>query len=171
MAATPNNDSAKPATEPKPRFGKDQPKHYCGKKGRSGPKAGNTNAIRHGLKAGKLPKNAQYIEHQVNRLRRELEAAVFNVKGEVSLLDAATIQTALKWERHGALALRWLRVQSEKLKPTEALQFSREIARASTERDRALRALGLDAPPKPVTLGEYIAGKHNGDDEGGQDEA
>ncbi len=161
-AISPNNApgraAASPDEAPKPRFGKGQPAHYCGKKGRSGAPKGSANAMRHGLRAGKLPKDAKYIEWQMNSLRRELEAAVIAVKGEVNLLDAATIQTAVKWERHGALALRWLRVEGDKLKPTERLHFSREIARASTERDKALAALGLDVKPEPIDLTTYLQG-------------
>jgi len=141
MPETRKDDPAKPAANPV--FGKGQPKHFCGKKGRSGPPRNNHNGMRHGLRAGKLPRDAKHIEWQINRLRRELEAAVMEVKGEVTLLDAASIQTAIKWERHGALALRWLRIEGDKLKPVERLQFSREIARASTERDKALAALKL----------------------------
>jgi hypothetical protein len=100
--------------------------------------------MRHGLKAGKLPADCQYVEHQMNALRRQLEDAVLAVKGEINLVDAATIQTAMKWERHGALALRWLRVAGAELKLVERLQFSREIARASAERDKAIAALELE---------------------------
>ena len=129
MVTTPNRAIEKPARQP------------------HGAPKGNSNGrgnCRHGLKAGKLPKDARYIEHQMNNLRRQLEDAVMQAKGEVGLLDAASIQTAVKWERHGALALRWLRLEGDKLRLTERLTFSREIARASTERDRALALLGLD---------------------------
>lgn len=114
---------------------------------RGGAPKGNSNGsgnVRHGLKAGKLPKDAKYIETQCNILRRQLEGAVLEARGEVSLVDAASVQTALKWERHGALCLRWLRLEGDKLKPLERMQFSREIARASTERDKSIAALGLD---------------------------
>ena len=77
-------------------------------------------------------------------LECELEDTVIAARGEVTLVDAANIQTAIRWERHGALALRWLRTQGDQLKPTDQLAFSREIARASTERDKALAALKLD---------------------------
>ena len=80
----------------------------------------------------------------MNLFRRELESAVIAVKGEINLVDAANIQTAMKWERHGALALRWLTKEADKLKPVERLTFSREVARASTERDKALSALALN---------------------------
>ena len=135
MTELPKNDTAKPEPEPK---------RFCGKPGRSGPPLGNANNLRHGLKAGKLPPGCQYIEIRMNLFRRELESAVIAVKGEISLVDAANIQTAMKWERHGALALRWLTKEADKLKPVERLTFSREVARASTERDKALSALALN---------------------------
>jgi hypothetical protein len=107
--------------------------------------AGNSNAVRHGLKAAKLPKDAKYVEHQLNRLRRELEAAVVDAKGEVSLTDASIILTAVAWQRHGALSQRWLRIKGDDLKPEQLIAFSREIAKASSERDRAIAALELNA--------------------------
>lgn len=109
-----------------------------------GGQKGNRNHMRHGLTAGKLPKGCQYLENQLNGFRRTLEDIVIGVKGQISLPDAASIQTALKWERHGALALRWLTKEGDKLKPMESLAFSREIAKASTERDKALASLGLN---------------------------
>jgi hypothetical protein len=129
-----------------------EPKRFCGKPGRSGPAKGNVNAIRHGLTAGKLPKDCQHVEIKINGLRRTLERAVIEAKGEVSLLDAATIQTACKWERHGALALRWLVKAGESLKPLECLKFSEAIAKASAERDRALQALRIDRDARDNVL-------------------
>jgi hypothetical protein len=111
---------------------------------------GNTNGrgnLRHGLKAGQLPKDAKYIEYRLNDFRRQLEDAVMSARGEVSLVDAACIQTCLRWERHAALAQRWLVKAGDTLKPEQRLSFSREIARASSERDKALAALNLDARP------------------------
>lgn len=150
MPETPKNGSKKPT------YGKDS--NFKGKAGRSGPPKGSRNALRHGLKAGKLPPNCAYIEIRMNTFRRELEDCVIAVKGEIGLIDAANIQTAMKWERHGALALRWLRLQADQLKPTEQLQFSREIAKASTERDKAIALLGLDVKREPIKLAEYVEG-------------
>ncbi len=95
--------------------------------------------------AGQLPRDAKYIEYRMNNFRRQLETAVLDVKREVSLSDAAFIQTALRWERHAALAQRWLTKKHDELKPEQLLHFSREIARASAERDKAIAALGLDS--------------------------
>ena len=83
-------------------------KNPGGKPGRSGPPKGNSNNLRHGLKAGKLPKDAKYIETRLNIFRRNLEDAVMAVKNEITLHDAAAIQTCIRWERHAALAQRWL---------------------------------------------------------------
>lgn len=131
-------------------------KRFCGKKGRSGPRRDNANAMRHGLKAGKLPKDAKYIEVRLNQFRRTLEQAVLNVRGEVSLPDAACIQTCIRWERHACLAQRWLVKAGDTLKPADKLNFSREIARASAERDKAIAALKLDVKPEPLDLKTYL---------------
>jgi hypothetical protein len=129
---------------PKPRFGKGQPAHYCGKPGRSGAPKGSANAIRHGMKGSKLPKGCQYIENRVNSLRRQVEEALITVKGEINFVDAAAVNSILKWERHGLLAAHWLRHQIDKLSPSDRLKFSEAIAKASDNRDKAIRSLGLD---------------------------
>lgn len=142
----------------KPRFGKNQPAHYCGKPGRSGPKKGSANAMthglcvsrnamRHGMLSSKTPKGCKYIEGRVNNLRRQCEEALITVKGEIGIVDAAAINSVLKWERHGLLAAHWLRHEADKLSATERLKFSEAIAKASDNRDRSIRSLGLDAPP------------------------
>lgn len=106
-------------------------------------------SLRHGLKAGQLPKDAKYIEIRLNIFRQKLEDAVLLSRNHVTMTDAALIQTALRWERHAALAQRWLVKAGDTLKAAERLQFSREIARASSERYKALSALKLDAEVNP----------------------
>jgi hypothetical protein len=119
--------------------------------------------MRHGLRAGQLPKDAKYIEHRMNAFRRELETALIDSKGEINLTDAAFIQTALRWERHATLAQRWLTKNSDKLKPEQLLTFSREIARASAERDKALTALQLDGKLKSPWLDAPTPNGNNDD--------
>jgi hypothetical protein len=135
---------------------------HVGKGSGMGARLGNRHGLRHGLQSGRLPKGCKYIEVRLNCFRRQLEDAVIAVKGELGILDSANIQTAIRWERHGMLAQRWLRLQADELKPVEQLTFSREIARASTERDRALALLGLDLKPEPIDLRTYIAKSKNG---------
>jgi hypothetical protein len=112
--------------------------------GRRGAPAGNTNALRHGLRSGKLPTRCKFIENATNAFRRELEAVVIKMKGAISISDAAAINSATKWEQHGLLARYWLRKEIDKLTPSDRLRFSEAIARASDARDKAIRALDLD---------------------------
>lgn len=147
MAETPKDDT--PSKETSQRI-------FVGKKGRSGAPKGNDNAARHYLRAGKLPSKLQYVEHRINAFRRHLEDEVASKKGEVSIVDAAAINSACKWERHGLLAQHWLRHEAEILSAGDRLKFSEAIAKASDNRDKNLRLLGLDAAPKEMDLGTYI---------------
>lgn len=114
----------------------------------------NRNATRHGLRSASLPKGASYISRATNELRRAVEDAVLDAKGAVDILDAATIQTIVRLERHAMLAQRWLRREHEKMSLAERLKFSAEVGRASAERDKALRSLGIGATGKADLLAE-----------------
>lgn len=137
-----------PESEPKganaaaPNFGPGS--RFKGVKGRSGAKKGNQNSTRHGMKGGKLPPGCGFIEARCNDLRRQVEAAVLGVKGVISITDAAAINSILKWERHGLLAAHWLRKEADKLSAGDRLRFSEAVAKASDNRDKNIRSLGLD---------------------------
>ena len=106
---------------------------------------GNRRATRHGLTAGQLPKGAAYIKRCSDQFRVAIEQAVADRNGgQVSLYHAALIQSAQRWERHAMLSQRWLRHEADKLNADQRLAYSREVARASSERDKCLRLLGLD---------------------------
>lgn len=130
-------------------------------KRKRGGQPGNRNALRHAMRAGKLPPELAYLENRLNAFRRQLEDAVIEAKGEISIPDAATINTALKWERHGTLAQRWLTTKYEELGPDQMLYFSREVARASTERDRAIATLKLSRD-KVTDVWAVLGGGSNG---------
>lgn len=104
----------------------------------------NFNAGRHGLRSGKLPPGCAYIARATNEFRRALEDAVLAVRDEISIIDAANICSAIRFERHALLAQRWLRLECEKFDPTVRLNYSKAVAWASVERDRCLKSLGLD---------------------------
>src|SRR5437773_12247176 len=108
MGDTPKSEPN--SAEPKSRYA-----NFHGKPGRSGAPIGNSNSVRHGLAGGKLPKGCQYIENRVNSLRRQIEAAVIATKKEIGIVDAAAINSILKWERHGLLAAHWLRKEADTL--------------------------------------------------------
>lgn len=81
-------------------------------------------------------------------------------RGEVSITDAAHIQTALHWEKHGSLCQRWLTKDGNTLKPTEKLQFSEAIAKASAQRDKAIAALDLGRK-QTLTLVDYVKSRES----------
>jgi hypothetical protein len=118
-----------------------------------GPPRGNKNALSHGLSSGRLPKGCSSIGASVNAMLRALETATLKAKGEVSIVDAALIQSACRWERHSQLAARWLRLAFAELTYDERLRYSRETARASSERDKAIGALRLDGVAWGPALG------------------
>jgi len=126
------------------------------KKRGPGPPVGSQNALRHGLRAGKLPRELAYIEKRTNIFRRDLEALVVKLKGDISVNDAAAINSATKWERHACLAADWLRKEASKLSASDRLKFSEAIAKASDNRDRNIRLLQLDAKPEPKRLADVI---------------
>jgi hypothetical protein len=92
-----------------------------------------------------LPKGCGYIQRECDQLRTVIETVTADAhEGQISVLQAALIQTAIRWERHASLAQRWLRLECAQLTPDQRLAYSRDIARASAERDKCLLQLGLD---------------------------
>lgn len=151
MDESPKQESPQ-AGNGKPAYGPGSGFH--GKKGRSGPSKGNQNATRHGMKGSKLPKGLEYIELRVNSLRRQVEEAIIQLKGSIGIVDAAAVNSILKWERHGLLAAHWLRKEADKLSAGDRLRFSEAIAKASDNRDRNIKALGLDRDQAEDVLGQ-----------------
>ena len=105
----------------------------------------NRNNMRHGLSAGRLPKGCAWIRRDTDTLRRVLEDEIAARNGgNVSIFEGALVNSVLRWETHAMLAQRWLRLHCDEMDHATRLQFSREIARASSERDKCLKLLGLD---------------------------
>ncbi len=138
---------------------------------------GNTNAMRHGLQSGLMPEGCDYIVKQLSTFRKALDGLVFERRGSIGVYETALIQTAIEWYSHCLKARRWLRVAFNDLNNTDRLYFSREAARALSERDKVLKQLGLDdrgddpgtiytfpelpdepdADPRPLTCNTFIA--------------
>ncbi len=116
---------------------------------RGGAPLGNTNRALHGLYGVGLPSGAQRLGRRINAFRRSLCEAV-EARGEIDLHAAATIDSACQWLRHGLLAARWLRLTHDELSPDQRLSFSREVAKAATERDKCIRLLRLDKAPGQI---------------------
>jgi hypothetical protein len=116
------------------------------------------NNLLHGLRAvtlGGTPKGAAYVGRLTLALRTQLEQAVVDAKGEVSLPDACAINTACRWERHAQLATRWLRLNFDNMTLDQRLNFSREVAKASASRDAAIRELKLDRDASTIVDALY----------------
>lgn len=155
MAAIPKKASGKP------RWGKDS--NFKGKKGKSGPPKGSTNAMRHGLKVSNLPKDCRYIYHRLNNLRRILEAAVLASKREVSLYSGAAINSAIRWERAAQL---WERAYRKW--PDKYPDAPDKAANASDRRDKCINSLRLDRDVKENVMDAlYTLPAPNGKDSDG----
>jgi len=107
---------------------------------------GNANAVTHGLRMplSKLPAGCHYIDMSVGELRRALENLTLEVRGTLGTYERLCVQSACRWEKHSQLCSRWLRLADGELTHGERLAYSREVARASAERDKCLERLGLD---------------------------
>lgn len=117
-----------------------------------GGQPGNANRVTHGLRSrqpfrlvlGKLPKAMARVEIDAQHFRRALEQATLDRHGEIDLPKSGLIATAAAWQRHSALCVRWLREHEAKMTHAERLSYSREIATASANRDKAVAALRLE---------------------------
>jgi len=143
MTDAPKKDPVRPA-----------PKRFCGVKACSGPKAGNKNAMRTGtgidrrrLVVGELPRELICVRKEGRAYRVQLEKAVLEAHGEISVTAAHHLDTATAATVQAAI-IRWcLRRRFASLSTSEVLACSRELVKAKKDRDAAVRALDLDAPP------------------------
>lgn len=108
---------------------------------------GNTNGLTHGVRSylaiGRLPKGASYIRRLVGGMQRQLEASVRDKYGELTVLHAAYIQSAVRHEVRAQLLTRWQR-EGEGLSLAERITLAKEIGAASDSRDKCLDKLGLE---------------------------
>ncbi|HUY91387.1 MAG TPA: hypothetical protein VMV10_21795 [Pirellulales bacterium] len=129
---------------------------------------GNRNNLRHGLRAdptkqyvrltlGALPRSLGRVERDAYEYRASLEAAVVTAHGEISLSMAHAVDTATRWFRHGQAALAWLRQHEAEMSHDQRLSYSREIARAAAERDKAIERLRLDRDKTAIDWSAFYA--------------
>jgi hypothetical protein len=100
--------------------------------------------LRFGLTCIPLPKGAWRIGSDVNKFRKHLEDAVLAARGAVTAVDAATINRAARWEALARCAARWLAREGDDMQPETRRSFLLDIARGTTERDRAVADLALE---------------------------
>lgn len=134
---------------------------------------GNINRLRHGGRAsyrlilGELPRPLERVKRNARRYRRDLEAAVDERHGEISVLHAHSIDSAVAAETHCQVC-RWLLNQRlDKMSVSDIVTCSREIMRAKETRDRAVRQLGLDAATGQSAIDALYSTPHIAQDERG----
>lgn len=129
----------------------------------------NANALTHGLDSdpevgrqrltlGALPRSLRRVERDAYAFRIALEEAVSLAHGRIDFAAACAVNTASRWERHALLATRWLRERGEAMDDAGRLAYSREIARASAERDKAVASLKLQ-PESQLTIAATLYGR------------
>lgn len=128
------------ASENGPNSGDGQPP----KRRKAGAQLGNKNRIRHGLMACALPDGCTGVRKSITQFRQALEKLLIEDREQVSIYDAALVNEAVRWEQHSLLATRWLRLHAADMDHGERLSYSREIARGASERNKALRELGIN---------------------------
>jgi hypothetical protein len=101
-----------------------------------------TTSGRFGLIVSRLPEGCSYIKRALHRLRSGLEGSVSDVRGEVSICDAATIFRAVQCARHLMLCSRWLHVENS-LTIDQRISLSRDVASGAEKLDKAIRSLAI----------------------------
>ena len=141
-----------------------------GKKGRSGPPAANLNSMKNGtritrLVLGTLPTTMRRQTKNALAYRRDLEALVLDVRGEVNVSDAHLIDEACNAELHASVC-RWLmRTRLEKMSVSDVTRCSEQVLKSKTIRNKAVECLELDAKPDPWGMLDAIdVTPTNGDD-------
>lgn len=89
------------------------------------------------------PKGHDNLRKRLHALRRALEAAVLDVRSEVSLVDAGRIQTAIRLEQAAGLIAHWLRNAGD-LSATDKAVLVAKIGQLSEQRDKVIEKLKLD---------------------------
>jgi hypothetical protein len=112
---------------------------------------GNQNATKHGLRSSlvlvAVPPKAKWVKVLMAAFRRDLEAAVVERHGEITVTKAALVNSATRHETIAQLAGRMLKLSGDDLKAETKLAIMDRIGRATDARDRCIRALDLEATP------------------------
>src|SRR5215212_262955 len=138
----------------------------AGIKGKSGPKPGNLNGLKNGSKlrlkrltVGELPATMIAVKREGRAYRRELERECVEIKGQIGTTDAHLIDTAAAATIQAGICRWLLRNKLETMTTADIRGCTADIVRAMEQRDAAVKALGLDAPPKEMDLNTYVQGK------------
>jgi len=134
---------------------KPEKSRWCGKKGRSGPKVGNLNALKNGtghhnkrrLTVGELPQQMISVKREGRKYRRDLEEEVLAVKDEINLVDAHLIDTAAAATIQAGICRWLLRNRINDMSVNDIRGCTADAVKAKERRDKAVLQLHLDAKP------------------------
>lgn len=99
---------------------------------------------RYGLTIGAVPEKYRTALRVLTKMRRELEAAVVQAHGRISLPHAAAIVSACRAERVAQLCTRFLTEQFDTLDLDHRVMLLEKIAKYSMERDKCIDRLSID---------------------------
>jgi hypothetical protein len=120
---------------------------------------GNLNAQKAGkhsfLALGSLPKGASYVRRCMGSLRKVFEQAVLAKRGEISPVEAALINSAVRHEGAAMLLTRWLRKGADTMTDSDRLAYLRDIGRETDRRDKCLKSLRLDGADSNIIAALY----------------
>lgn len=121
---------------------------------RRGAEIGNRRSTTHGLRmtGGRLPAGAAWIRREADDMKRRLDAAVIEAKGELSILDVATINEVAVWERHRLLAQRWLRLSCDEMSHDQRLAYKPRGGQSGIGAQQGAAAAG-HRPKLPEQMG------------------
>jgi hypothetical protein len=98
---------------------------------------------RYGMVTASLPSGCGWVRQLAAKFRRSLEAAVVEARGEVAIIDAALIDSAVRWQTSALIVARWLRLHEATMTHSERLLYVRQAGIFGDKRDRCLRELRL----------------------------
>lgn len=123
-------------------------------KGKGGAPKGNKNAMKNAtrinhkrLVVGELPPKMVQVKREAQNYRRELEAEVLQVKGNITTTDAHLIDTATAATMQAGICRWLLRNRFKEMSTSDIRGCTADMTKAKERRDAAIKALGLNAPP------------------------
>jgi hypothetical protein len=97
------------------------------------------------LSLGELPAKMVRVTRYCRTYRRQLQQAVIDVYGEVDETVAHYVDEACAWEQHRQVCRWLLRTRLPEMKVADVRECSKAMAYAVSQRNQAVRHLGLDS--------------------------
>jgi len=103
-----------------------------------------THGVHRFLRSGTIAAENTYLTRVLREFQKAVEADILERRGELSIYDAAILQSAIRHEGIAQLWIRHVRKEAKSLTTEQRLAIGREIRNATDARDKCLRELGLN---------------------------